>query len=110
MIDIYKILDSDWFEQIGEFSNNDEEFAPIDYEEVGYALYSPNSFFGGEYVNLYVDEDIQVYYIKVGLREPIGDYGWHTMWSWYKSIDGKYEIIEKALKESEKTTHENNVL
>lgn len=46
MIDLYKILPEEWFEQIGDFSDNEEEFAPIDYDLVTTSLYSGNSFLG----------------------------------------------------------------
>lgn len=97
-IDIYKILDEDWFEQIGEFSDNGEEYAPIDYEEVAYAIYSANSFFGPEFVDLFVDEFTKTYYIRIAIRQPIGDYGFHTVWAWYKSVDGIYDKIREEIK------------
>ena len=34
MIDLYKILPEEWFEQRGDFSDNEEKVAPIDYEPV----------------------------------------------------------------------------
>lgn len=55
MIDLYFILQEEWFEQIGDFSDNDEEFAPIDYEPVTTALYRGDSFYGPELVDLLLD-------------------------------------------------------
>lgn len=103
MIDLYRLLPEEWFEQMGDFSNDPDDNSPCDYEEVTYALYCGNSFFGGESVTLYVDVEEKVYYLQTGIRQPIGDYAWETLWAWYKSDPSKYEeiksIIEKALEE-----------
>ncbi|MBQ2920128.1 MAG: hypothetical protein IJE58_02995 [Oscillospiraceae bacterium] len=101
MIDIYRILPEEWFEQIGEPSNDEEQYAPIDYDFVGTALYTGNSFFGPEKVDLLVDADKGVYYICSALRQPVGDYGWSTVWLWYKSDKSKYSAI-KSIVENER--------
>ena len=107
MIDLYRLLPEEWFEQVGDFSNDPDDNSPsnCDYEQVTYALYYGNSFFGGESVTLYADVKEKVYYIQIGTRQPIGDYAWETLWAWYKSDPSKYEeikeIIEKALAERE---------
>lgn len=100
MIDLYKILPEEWFEQIGDFSDNDEKFAPIDYEPVTTALYCGNSFYGPEFVDLLVDEELKTYYIRIAIRQPIGDYGWSTVWAWYKSNAEKYEEIRRVVLEA----------
>ena len=105
MIDLYKILPEEWFEQIGDFSDNDEKFAPIDYEPVTVSLYCGNSFYGPEFVDLFVDDDLQIYYIRSATRQPIGDYGWTTVWAWYKSDVSKYEEIRHVVLEA---LHEDN--
>lgn len=105
MIDLYKILPEEWFEQIGDFSDNDEKFAPIDYESVTVSLYCGNSFYGPEFVDLLVDDDLQIYYIRTATRQPIGDYGWTTVWAWYKSDVSKYEEIRRIVLEA---LHEDN--
>lgn len=101
MVDIYKIMPEDWFEQIGDFSDDEEQYAPIDYDHVLTALYTGNSFFGPEFVDLLVDGDKQVYYIRAAIRQPIGDYAWTTIWAWYKSDPERYQeisrIVEAAL-------------
>lgn len=104
--DIYKMLPEEWFEQIGDFSDDEEEYSPLNYDEICTALYSGNSFYGPEFVKLLIDEEEKIYYICSAIRQPIGDYGWRTIWGWYKS-DSKYyseitEIINKAKLEVEK--------
>lgn len=104
MIDIYNLLPEDWFEEFGQPSNDMDQYAPIDYDLVCTALYTANSFFGPEYVALLVDEDKEIYYIRSGVRQPIGDYAWETIWFWYKSDPSRYAeikaIIEKATENS----------
>ena len=79
-MDLLNILPEDWFEQIGDFDANKEKYAPIDYDgPVAYAIYEANSFFGPKLVNLYIDEDKQIYYLCTAIRQPIGDYGWETV-------------------------------
>lgn len=103
IVDIYSILPEDYFEQIGDFSDNEEEYAPVDYEDVCTAIYSGNSFYGPEFVDLYVDREQKTYHIRSAIRQPIGDYAWTTIWAWYRSMPERYEeigkIIEKAMKE-----------
>lgn len=103
MIDLYRILPEEFFEQIGDFDTNEEKYAPINYEEVTMSLYEPNSFFGPEFTYLYVDDEEKIWYIEICQRQPVGDYGWQTVYSWWKSIDGKFEdiknIVNKAFKE-----------
>lgn len=57
MIDLYRILPEEFFEQIGDFDTNEEKYAPINYEEVTMSLYEPNSFFGPECTYLHVDDE-----------------------------------------------------
>lgn len=68
MIDIYKLLPEEWFEKIGDFSENEEEFAPINYDDVVTAIYCGNSFFGPEFVDLLVDDYLKIYYIRSAIR------------------------------------------
>ena len=97
-IDLLNILPEDWFEQIGDFDTDKEKYAPIDYEvPVAYGLYEANSFFGPEFVDLYIDEDKQVYYLCTAIRRPIGDYAWETIWAWYKSNPEHYKEIQEIL-------------
>ena len=107
-VDVYKIIDCDWFEELGEPSYDEDEYAPIDYDDVCFGAYECGSFFGGELVDLYVEEPTETYYIRSAMEEPIGDYGWHTCWRWYKSIDGMYETIKKAVEEGTKAVREQN--
>ena len=102
MIDLYKILPEEWFEQIGDLSENEEEFAPINYDDVVTAIYCGNSFFGSEFVDLLVDDDLQIYYVRSATRQPIGDYAWTTVWAWYKSDTTKYGEIKRIVKEAMK--------
>ena len=108
MIDLYKLLPEEWFEQMGDFSNDPDDNAPIDYddEKVAYALYGGNSFFGGEFVDLYVDSVERIYYIQIAIRQPIGDYAWETLWAWYKSDPSKYEEIKNIIEKG--ATNERN--
>lgn len=99
MIDLYKILPKEWFEQIGDFSDNEEEFAPIDYDLVTTSIYCGNSFFGPEFVDLLVDDDLQIYYIRSAIRQTIGDYAWTTVWAWYKADVSKYDEIKNIVLE-----------
>ena len=103
MIDIYKLLPEEWFEKIGDFSENEEEFAPINYDDVVTAIYCGNSFFGPEFVDLLVDDYLKIYYIRSAIRQPIGDYAWTTVWSWHKANASKYDeikiIVLEALKD-----------
>lgn len=100
MIDLYKILPEEWFEQIGDFSDNEEEFAPIDYDLVTTSIYCGNSFFGPEFVDLLVDDDLQIYYIRSATRQPIGDYAWTTVWTWYKADVSRYDEIKNIVLEA----------
>ena len=100
MVDLYKILPEEWFEQIGDFSENEEEFAPIDYENVTSAIYCGNSFFGPEFVDLLVDDYLKIYYIRSAIRQPIGDYAWTTVWSWHKANASKYDEIKNIVLEA----------
>lgn len=98
IIDLLNILPEDWFEQIGDFDTNEEKYAPIDYDgPVAYALYEANSFFGPEFVDLYIDEDNKIYYLCTATRQPIGDYAWATIWAWYQSTPNRYEDITRLL-------------
>lgn len=99
MIDLYKILPKEWFEQIGDFSDNEEEFAPIDYDLVTTSIYCGNSFFGPEFVDLLVDDDLQIYYIRSATRQTIGDYAWTTVWAWYKADVSTYDEIKNIVLE-----------
>lgn len=94
LVDIYKFLPEDYFEQIGDFSDDEEEYAPVDYDDVCTALYTANSFYGPEMVDLFVDHESKVYYIRSAIRQPIGDYAWTTVWAWYKSLPEYYEEIK----------------
>ena len=100
MIDLYKILPEEWFEQIGDFSDNEEKFAPIDYDLVTTSIYCGNSFFGPEFVDLLVDDDVQIYYIRSATRQPIGDYAWTTVCAWYKADVNKYDEIKNIVLEA----------
>lgn len=101
-LDLLNILPEDWFEQIGDFDDNEEKYAPIDYDgPVAYALYEANSFFGPEFVDLYVDKDSKIYYLCTATRQPIGDYGWTTIWGWYQSIPDKFQDITDLLQSDE---------
>ena len=102
IIDLYKILPEEWFEQIGDLSENEEEFAPINYDDVVTAIYCGNSFFGSEFVDLLVDDDLQIYYVRSAIRQPIGDYAWTTVWAWYKSDTTKYGEIKRIVREAMK--------
>lgn len=97
IVDIYALLPEDWFEQIGEPSSDEEQYAPIDYDLVCTALYTANSFYGPEMVDLLVDEDKEVYYICSAVRQPVGDYAWTTVWLWYKSDKSKYSDIKAII-------------
>ena len=99
MIDIYKVLPDSFFEQIGDFSDDEEKYAPInyDYEPVCTELYTANSFYGPEFVDLFVDHEEKTYYVRSAIRQPIGDYAWSTVWSWYKSLPDKYEEIKSII-------------
>ncbi len=100
MIDIYKLLPEEWFEKIGDFSENEEEFAPINYDDVVTAIYCGNSFFGPEFVDLLVDDYLKIYYIRSAIRQPIGDYAWTTVWSWHKANASKYDEIKNIVLEA----------
>lgn len=102
MIDLYKILPEEWFEQIGDLSEDDEKFAPIDYDLVTSSIYCGNSFFGPEFVDLLVDDYLKIYYIRSAIRQPIGDYAWTTVWAWYKSDTTKYGEIKRIVREAMK--------
>ena len=102
IVDIYGLLPEDWFEEIGEPSDDEDQYAPLNYDHVCTGLYE--SFYGPEFVDLLVDEEEEIYYIRVALRHPVGDYSWSTIWCWYKSEKSKYAeikaIIEKATENS----------
>lgn len=101
-MDLLNILPENWFEQIGDFDTNEEKYAPINYDgPVAYAIYEANSFFGPEFVDLYVDDYKKIYYLRTAIKQPIGDYAWTTVWAWYKSNPEHFEDICKMLQSEE---------
>lgn len=69
----------------------------MNYDEVCTSLYTANSFYGPEFVDLLVDHDEKIYYIRSAVRQPVGDYGWTTVRAWYKSLPDKYAEIQRII-------------
>lgn len=98
-VDIYNVILDDYFNLVGEPTSDEYKYAPIDYDEVCTSLYEANSFYGPEFVDLCADHEKQVYYIRSAIRQPIGDYAWELIWTWYQSKPEYYEKITKILQE-----------
>lgn len=108
LVNIYSILPEDWFEMIGDPSCDEEEHAPLNYENVCTILYVTNSFYGSEKVDLLVDKEKEIFYIRSAIRQPIGDYAWSTVWTWYKSYKTKYEEIKNIIGKAMGETKDND--
>lgn len=92
-----KILDEDWFNEVGEPHPFDRDLIEMpditmDYK-IAESLYEPNSLFGHCGMELYKEEN--AYYLRRWWMEPIGDYGWSSYAQWYKSVNDKE--IEKII-------------
>lgn len=97
-VDLYVLLKEEWFDQIGDFDTDEEKHAPIDYgRKIAFSIYGPNSFFGSEFVDLYFNCEENIFYLRISINQPIGDYAWETLFVWYKSVLGKENCIKESL-------------
>lgn len=103
MIDYCKTLNFDWFEElkIEKYSDvyNSDLHLPTNYEEYDSSIYF-DSFSGLEKFSIFKDLQKSEYIIRQSIHEPIGDYGWHWVYSWYRSIPQYLKDIETILDET----------
>ena len=92
MIDL-NIISQDWFTEI---SVNDEP--NLKKEEIEYSLYESccPELLGNMNLTLYKGID-KYYYMRISIKEPIGDYGSHWVDYWYKSDEEYNSSIDKIL-------------